>query len=201
MNQTRLIRIQDLRPVDFISGKRLAIPTEEMATCHRCARRHAIVWVVEQAGQQYRIGSGCGSNAIAAGELDLSRAELAAARAEARKLDEAERTASLLEWTGRWAALAREALQAEVEPPIKEEVGTGGRNTLTMGDARQVYFAASSNADFGANYVQKQRFQAIEQLRRNWRRNRIAEVQPGPVPHGYGSVSSYLVDIEQLLRG
>jgi len=85
-----LLAITDLRPVDWFSGKRLPLTIEEMAECHRCGRKHAIVWTVEvteqgQPPQVFNVGSQCGKRMIAEGLLpDLEPASVKAARKAAR---------------------------------------------------------------------------------------------------------------------
>ena len=51
-----VVRSLDLRPVDFASGKRLAISTEEMAECECCGRRIVRVDVLRNG---LRVGSEC----------------------------------------------------------------------------------------------------------------------------------------------
>lgn len=86
-----LLAITDLRPVDWFSGKRLPLTIEEMAECHRCGRKHAIVWTVEvtehgKAPHTFDVGSSCGKKMIAEGLLpDLEPASVKAARKAARK--------------------------------------------------------------------------------------------------------------------
>lgn len=97
-----LITITDLRPIDWVSGKRVPIHTDEMAECHRCGRRHAIVWTVEvvadgQAPKVFDVGSRCGARMVSEGLLpELDPASVKAAKKSARQV-------------------AREARQAEVE--------------------------------------------------------------------------------------
>jgi hypothetical protein len=55
----KLISITDLRPIDFQSGKRLAIPAAECNVCDRCEKLHVKVYEIEADGLFYSIGSGC----------------------------------------------------------------------------------------------------------------------------------------------
>ena len=55
----QLISIIDLRPIDWQSGKRLAIPAEQCNVCDRCGRLHAKVYEVLADSKTYNVGSGC----------------------------------------------------------------------------------------------------------------------------------------------
>ena len=55
----KLISVTDLRPIDFQSGKRLAIPVSECNVCDRCQALHVKVYEVEADGVVYNVGSGC----------------------------------------------------------------------------------------------------------------------------------------------
>jgi hypothetical protein len=55
----QLIEVIDLRPIDFQSGKRLAIPANECNVCDRCGKLHVKIYVVEADGCMYKVGSGC----------------------------------------------------------------------------------------------------------------------------------------------
>lgn len=54
-----LISVIDLRPIDFQSGKRLAIPAEACNVCDRCGKLHVKVYEVMADGEIYNVGSGC----------------------------------------------------------------------------------------------------------------------------------------------
>jgi hypothetical protein len=85
-----LLAITDLRPIDWFTGKRLPLTIEELAECHRCGRKHAVVWKVEvtehgKAPHTFNVGSSCGKKMIAEGLLpDLEPASVKAARKAAR---------------------------------------------------------------------------------------------------------------------
>lgn len=56
----KLIAIEDLRPIDFQSGKRLALPKGQGHICHRCRKEHSkIYWVETVDGSVSGVGSGC----------------------------------------------------------------------------------------------------------------------------------------------
>ena len=56
MKKTYIVRRYDIRPVDFDSGKRLAVPADQMETCQCCGKR--IVKVCELSNGD-KIGSEC----------------------------------------------------------------------------------------------------------------------------------------------
>lgn len=55
----QLVEVIDLRPIDFQSGKRLAIPVEACNICDRCEKKHVKVYVVFADGDIYNVGSTC----------------------------------------------------------------------------------------------------------------------------------------------
>lgn len=55
----KLISVKDLRPIDWNSGKRLAIPASECNVCDRCGKLHVKVYEVQADGSFYSVGSGC----------------------------------------------------------------------------------------------------------------------------------------------
>jgi hypothetical protein len=61
MSKYRVIDYYDLRPVDWLSGKRMPLEPGTGHVCDRCGAEHAVVYVVEdvESGKTYRVGSGC----------------------------------------------------------------------------------------------------------------------------------------------
>lgn len=55
----QLLSVIDLRPIDFQSGKRLAIPADAMNVCDRCGKLHVKVYEVMADNAIYNVGSGC----------------------------------------------------------------------------------------------------------------------------------------------
>jgi hypothetical protein len=56
-----VIDYYDLRPLDWVSGKRMPLEPGEGHVCDRCSAEHAIVYVVEDltTHKTYSVGSGC----------------------------------------------------------------------------------------------------------------------------------------------
>lgn len=55
----QLLSVTDLRPIDWQSGKRLAIPAEACNVCDRCGKLHAKVYEIMADGRIYNVGGGC----------------------------------------------------------------------------------------------------------------------------------------------
>ncbi len=55
----RLLKIYDLLPLDWETGKRLPIEAHDMHLCARCGKLHAKVYVVEADSTQYEVGATC----------------------------------------------------------------------------------------------------------------------------------------------
>jgi hypothetical protein len=52
----RVIRKYDIRPVDFDSGKRLAIPREQMEECQCCGKK---IVIINELSNGHHLGSEC----------------------------------------------------------------------------------------------------------------------------------------------
>ena len=109
---TKLLAIDDRRPIDFDTGKRLAASDADLQPCARCDKLHAITWVVEDDdGRTWRVGSGCAKRLFDgwtpnADEKRTARKALRAA-VELAKEAEVERLTSLI----------IDALPADCTPP------------------------------------------------------------------------------------
>lgn len=58
----RLLRVFDVRPIDFMSGKRAPISDEDrenLPRCNRCGKPHAKVYEVTDGRRTLAVGSGC----------------------------------------------------------------------------------------------------------------------------------------------
>jgi hypothetical protein len=114
-----LVKITDIRPLDWETGKRLPVDAGELAECGRCGRRHAEVWRLRSSlGRALTVGSGCGPRLLAEGllpgvDLPAVKAAKRAAGAEVRRIRRAGAEARALEL----ARLARAADAAAGSPP------------------------------------------------------------------------------------
>ncbi|NIP44088.1 MAG: hypothetical protein GWO28_15590 [candidate division Zixibacteria bacterium] len=89
----KLISINDLRPIDWFTGKRLPLTEDEAPECDRCGRKHAIVWTVQTPRGIVTVGSSCGPRLL--NGWNPEKFELKKARAAMRERAETEKTAKL----------------------------------------------------------------------------------------------------------
>lgn len=114
-----LLRIHDVRPIDWDTGKRVAVDVSELPECVRCGRRHAVVWTLleQPSGDTLTVGCGCGPKLLEEGLLPgvdfpaVKQAEKAM-RAEVKRLQQEH----ALERVEQLAAVAREATKDLVPP-------------------------------------------------------------------------------------
>jgi len=116
----QLLNVRDVRPIDWFTGKRVALPAEDLPECLRCGRRHAVVWTLRElpSGRTLTVGSGCGPRLLAEGllpgvDLPAVAAAKKLAAAEVRAIRRAGAEARALEL----AKLARAADAAAGSPP------------------------------------------------------------------------------------
>lgn len=57
----RVVGYRDLRPLDWLSGKRMPLEPGEGHVCDRCGAEHAVVYEVldDETGKHYAVGSSC----------------------------------------------------------------------------------------------------------------------------------------------
>jgi hypothetical protein len=57
----RVVGYRDLRPLDWVSGKRMPLEAGEGHICDRCGAEHAVVYEVldDETGKHYAVGSSC----------------------------------------------------------------------------------------------------------------------------------------------
>jgi hypothetical protein len=90
----------DLRPLDWVSGKRMPLEPGESHVCDRCGAEHAVVYVVEDltTHKTYAVGSGCAKASFGfdpasdkqATRIVASKKQEAAALVNDRRLKEVE---------------------------------------------------------------------------------------------------------------
>lgn len=104
----RVVGYRDLRPLDWVSGKRLPLEAGEGHICDRCGAEHAVVFEVldDETGKHYAVGSSCATKqfgfepsqakeakALIRSSKDAAAEELETTR-HAMVVDAAERAAS-----------------------------------------------------------------------------------------------------------
>lgn len=105
----RVVDYYDLRPLDWLSGKRVPLSPGEGHECDRCGAEHAVVYVVldTDTGKQYKVGSSCARRSFGFEPGETAEAKALARSARAR--EKAELEAARQEVASRAAAeLARE---------------------------------------------------------------------------------------------
>lgn len=183
----KLIEIRDLRPIDWFSGKRIAIPVEECAECHRCGRRHAIVWTIEVRDalgiKTFDVGSGCGKRAIEEGILpELEKKSVRDAKKSAREKVAAARKAEV-------TRIAREALELVEAIPYPEI--TSDRRMVAAGFEMLVLTAGPVSASCKAGEKDLEA-NLPGQLRRSWIQYQTKSlVERGEIKIPYAKVSGY----------
>lgn len=58
----RLVRVFDVRPIDWATGKRAAVSSVDedlLPNCHRCEKKHAKVYEITDGRRNLNVGSGC----------------------------------------------------------------------------------------------------------------------------------------------
>lgn len=83
----RLIEIDDRRPIDWASGKRMPACEDDLEPCMRCGKLHAITWVVEDDSKKlWHVGSTCAQHLF--GGWTPEKGEKKSAMASLRKKED-----------------------------------------------------------------------------------------------------------------
>lgn len=90
----KLVRVYDLREVDFFTGKKIPLGEGEGNECNRCGKLHAKVYVVTDSVRTLSVGSTCVKHACNGWEPTAQ--ELKSARTQAKEASEARREATLV---------------------------------------------------------------------------------------------------------
>lgn len=133
----RVTGFYDMRPIDWVSGKRMPLEAGMGHVCDRCGREHALVYEVtdDETGKVYKVGSGCAMQDFG---FDVER------DAPAKQLIKDSRHAALLEVDQQRRLMLDEAVQIiltefdlRVSPPKPEvEVRQPDKpNVVRVGDS------------------------------------------------------------------
>lgn len=126
----------DMRPVDWVSGKRLSLSPGEGHICDRCEAEHAVVYVVQdtETGKEYRVGSSC-AKAQFGFEVDKQEEAKALVRTYKQKAA-AELDAARQKMVAEAAeVVASEVSQLPVPEPIADTVSYPGVVCWRVGDS------------------------------------------------------------------
>jgi hypothetical protein len=172
----KIVGYRDLRPVDWVSGKRMPLEHGDGHICDRCGAEHAVVYEVEdsEAGKMYSVGSGCATKQFGF-DVENSRESkslVKRAKVQAEKdLDEA-REVALNE-------IVQECVEhlnsLAIPRPVKDETRYSGKVCWSVGDSIALEAPGRGNLETQLVAIQ------------GWRENRIRESVPNemrqvPVP-------------------
>lgn len=112
----RLLEIEDRRPVDWNSGKRMPADPDDMVECNRCSRMHAVIArIATSPDAVLSVGTGC-MRKVLAGWVP-TKDELRAAR-KLREKREAEEAEALIE---KWVRILRPRV-AQIAVPSADRI-------------------------------------------------------------------------------
>ena len=164
-NRFRIVGCRDLRPVDWLSGKRMPLDPGEGHTCDRCGAEHAVIYSVEdgETGRRYKVGSSCAKKQFG---FDVDR-EARTLVKEARARAEAELDAVRQEVIGKAVSEIVADVRGLVAPaPVADTGRSSGTTAWRVGDG--VALAAHGRSDAEARQLAS----------RSYYENRIRERVP-----------------------
>lgn len=176
----RVIDYYDLRPLDWMSGKRMPLEPGEGHVCDRCGAEHAVVYVVEdtETGRTYRVGSGCAKQSFGFDpeKSDEARKLIKTAKQQAAKDINEARLTAVDDLAKQIVEAVRDAPRPPVvfkgDLPFKYAHFPGQKiRTFTMGDVEATELAPSSVESWHDN-------QTIDLLLHRWITARIEEKIP-----------------------
>jgi len=162
----RVIAYKDLRPLDWLLGKRMPLAPGEGHVCDRCGAEHAIVFTVldTETNKTYSVGSGCARQQFGF-EPDNDKATkdlIKTAKRQASDTLDAERQRRARELAERITAVVT---QLHVPTPV-EGLRVTGCKTWTIGDSTAWKQEWLSDAE------------VIKKATNGWLENRILERIP-----------------------
>jgi len=131
----RIIGYRDLRPIDWLSGKRVPLAPGEGHVCDRCGAEHAIIYTVldTDSDKQYEVGSGCAKQQFGF-EVDKQRETRDLVKTEkaraAQEVDDARQEMVVLAAED----IARELRTCPTPEPVADEARYPGRVAWRIGD-------------------------------------------------------------------
>jgi hypothetical protein len=146
----RIVGYRDLRPVDWLSGKRMPLDPGEGHICDRCGAEHAVIYSVEdgETSRRYEVGSSCAKKQFG---FDVDR-EARTLVKEARVRAEAELDAVRQEAIGRAVSeIVADVRGLAVPAPVADTVRYPGTTAWRVGDG--VALAAHGRGDTEAQFA------------------------------------------------
>jgi hypothetical protein len=163
----RVVGYRDLRPLDWVSGRRMPLGPGEGHVCDRCGAEHAVVYEVldDMTGKHYAVGSSCAKKQFG---FDPSQDK------EAKKLIRASRDAEAAELEA-----ARQAAVVTTATEVAEAVSRQ-RTPTPVADTTRYPGATAWRVGDGMALAQHGRTdeEAIAYALRDWRENRVRELLP-----------------------
>lgn len=153
----KIIGYQDLRPIDWVSGKRMPLSPGEGHICDRCGAEHAVVYTVldTNTNKQYDVGSGCATQQFG---FEISKQDEAKKLVKSEKMraeqviDDARQEAVVLATENIFQALKT----LTVPKPSADTTRYPGRVAWRIGDG--IAIAASGRGDTETKQVALQDF-------------------------------------------
>jgi len=147
-NRFRIVGCRDLRPVDWLSGKRMPLDPGEGHTCDRCGAEHAVIYSVEdtdsETGRRYEVGSSCAKKQFG---FDVDR-EARTLVKEARVRAEAELDAVRQEAIGRSVSeIVADVRGLAVPAPVADTERYPGTTAWRVGDGMALAAHGRSDAE------------------------------------------------------
>jgi len=183
--------VKDLRPIDWYTGKRIALATGEGATCDRCGKEHAIVYKMEhqKTGKQACVGSGCGPG-MAGGTHNLDDDSIKQAEKEAKQKVLGEARKKLDDWV----AQIKEKLVVEAKFPEASYFIGHDHHVSYAGDTRKEVqhprlkwgFKGTDNAVNVGEHSSGVAEYEVKAVMRKWLTDKIAtQVKEAKIPESW----------------
>lgn len=158
---------RDLRPIDWMSGKRMPLAPGEGHICDRCGAEHAVVYEVrdEETGKEYAVGSSCAKKQFG---FEFTQDKEAKKLVKTAKAEEADRVDAARQVAVRQAAAEVAQAVSRMQPPapVADSVRYPGAVAWRVGDG--IALAAHGRTDD----------EAVAMARQDWYEKRIMELIP-----------------------
>ena len=187
----KVVAYKDLRPIDWVSGEKMALPKGEGNICDRCSAEHVHVYTVQDqdSGEQFDVGSGCAKRAFGFDpSLDIEgKKMMKRVEREAAERAEAQRTAFIEREVARIAPIVGRLVMPEARL-LETKLEGGGRDYQSekwgIGDATTWEHGVrrAPPADYEARESRRYQHQnTVQTLMQMWATNRAGELLPAEI--------------------
>jgi hypothetical protein len=163
----RVVGYRDLRPLDWVSGKRMPLKPGAGHVCDRCGAEHAVVYEVldDDTGKHYAVGSSCAKRQFG---FEPSQDKEAKRLIKAAKEEEAELVESARQDAVAHAAAEVAGVVSRLLPPspVADAERYPGAVAWQIGDSKALAAHGRTNAEAKTVALQ------------GWYENRIRELLP-----------------------